>query len=68
MLAAHQGQMSQFEQRDLEQVVIAEGRSARVPEIADLSGSMDDVLRFDVGDYMPADILTKIDRASISNP
>ena len=68
VLAAHQGQMSQFEQRDLEQLEIAEGRSARVPEIADLSGSMDDVLRFDVGDYMPADILTKIDRASISNP
>ena len=28
---------------------------------------MDDAIRFDVDDYMPADILTKIDRASMAH-
>jgi asparagine synthase (glutamine-hydrolysing) len=66
-LAAHQGQLSIFEQRDLEQLGIAGRRPTSVPDTIDVSGSMDDVLRFDVEDYMPADILTKIDRASMAH-
>lgn len=66
-LAAHHGQMSIFEQRDLEQLGVVAGRSPSVPEAIDVSGSMEDVLRFDVDDYMPADILTKIDRASMAH-
>ena len=67
MLAAHREQMSIFEQRDLEQLGIAGGHSTRVSDTTDMSGSMDDVLRFDVEDYMSADILTKIDRASMAH-
>jgi asparagine synthase (glutamine-hydrolysing) len=67
MLAAHQGQLSIFEQRDLEQLGIAGRRPTSVPDTIAVSGSMDDVLRFDVEDYMTADILTKIDRASMAH-
>lgn len=67
MLAAHSGQLSIFEQRDLELLGIQGGRFIRALHAADGSGSMDDVLRFDTEDYMPADILTKIDRASMAH-
>jgi asparagine synthase (glutamine-hydrolysing) len=66
-LAAHRGQLSLFEQRDLERLGIVGGQVTSVQETTDVSGSMDDVLRFDAEDYMPADILTKIDRASMAH-
>ena len=67
MLAAHRGQLSFFEQCDLEQLEIAGGCFTSVPDTTDVSGMMDDVLRYDAEDYMPADILTKIDRASMAH-
>lgn len=66
-LAAHRGQMSIFERRDLEQLGIMGVQPSSVLEPPDVSRSMDDVIRFDVEDYMPADILTKIDRASMAH-
>jgi asparagine synthase (glutamine-hydrolysing) len=66
-LAAHRGQLSFFEQRDLEQLGIVGVRASSGGEPSDASGSMEDVIRFDVDDYMPADILTKIDRASMAH-
>lgn len=66
-LAAHRGQLSSFEQRDLEQLGIV----GSLPGIGlgpiEASGSVDDAIRLDVEDYMPADILTKIDRASMAH-
>lgn len=67
ILAAHRGQMSVFDLRDLERLEISEGRSTGIPDTTEVSGAMDDVLRFDVEDYMSADILTKIDRASMAH-
>lgn len=67
ILGAHSGQMSIFEQPDLELLGIGEGRSIYDSSASDVSASMDDVLRFDTEDYMPADILTKIDRASMAH-
>lgn len=67
VLAAHHGQMSFFDPEDLEQLEIVRGRPIPAPEAGNTLGSMDDVLRSDVEDYMPADILTKIDRASMAH-
>lgn len=67
MLAAHQGQLAIFEQSDLKQLGIAGERSTSVSEVTDDRGTIDDVLRFDAEEYMPADILTKIDRASMAH-
>lgn len=67
ILAAHRGQMSIFEQPELELLGIVRGRSIHASHATDVSGSMEDVLRFDTEDYMPADILTKIDRASMAH-
>lgn len=66
-LAVHKAQLTIFEQRDLELLGITGGLSASELDTADVLGSMDDVLRSDVEDYMPADILTKIDRASMAH-
>jgi len=67
ILAAHGGQLSLFERRDLEQLGLREGLPSGVLEASNEAGSMDDAIRFDVDDYMPADILTKIDRASMAH-
>lgn len=67
ILEAHSGHISIFEQRDLELLGIGEEHSIHASHAIDVSGSMDDVLRVDTEDYMPADILTKIDRASMAH-
>jgi len=67
VLDAHRGQMSIFDQRDLSQLGVAEERSNGVPDTTNAPATMDDVLRSDAEDYMPADILTKIDRASMAH-
>lgn len=66
-LAAHRGQLSFFEQRDLEQLGIVGSLPSSGFAPSDAWGSIDDAIRFDVDDYMPADILTKIDRASMAH-
>jgi asparagine synthase (glutamine-hydrolysing) len=67
VLEAHRGQMSCFQQNELEQLGLGDVLPGTAPEPVASAGSMDDVLRFDVKDYMPADILTKIDRASMAH-
>ena len=68
ILAAHGGQLSFFERRDLEQLGLLEGLpSGRLEASNEAAGSIDDAILFDVDDYMPADILTKIDRASMAH-
>lgn len=67
VLDAHQAQMSIFEQHDLAQLGLSEERSIGIPETTNALVTMDGVLRSDVEDYMPADILTKIDRASMAH-
>lgn len=66
-LSAHRGQMSFFARRELDQLGALPGELSGADDIDGGSGSMDDVFRFDVQDYMPADILTKIDRASMAH-
>jgi asparagine synthase (glutamine-hydrolysing) len=60
-LAAHQAQLSFFEQRDLEKLGLAPSAAP-----AD-AGTMDDAIRSDVTDYMPANNLTRTDRASMAH-
>ncbi len=67
VLEAHRGQMSCFQQNELEQLGVGDVLPGAASEPATAAGSMDDVLRCDVEDYMPADILTKIDRASMAH-
>jgi asparagine synthase (glutamine-hydrolysing) len=66
-LAAHRGQMSFFGRSELDQLGVSHAGSSAGDNTNAGSGSMDDVIRFDVQDYMPADILTKIDRASMAH-
>jgi asparagine synthase (glutamine-hydrolysing) len=67
LLDAHHEQMQFFSISELERLGLL--NCDRGAEEGDRlrNGSMDDVLRADVGDYMPSDILTKIDRASMSH-
>jgi len=67
VLAAHRGQLSFFDRESLAQLGFLPGLPDGDPEVDDSAGTMDEVLRFDVEDYMPADILTKIDRASMAH-
>jgi asparagine synthase (glutamine-hydrolysing) len=59
--------MSCFRENELEQLGVGDVLTGTAPEPVASVESMDDVLRFDVEDYMPADILTKIDRASMAH-
>lgn len=65
-LAAHRSQMSFFTRLELDQIEASPGLVDAGNAVAS-SGSMDDVIRQDIQDYMPADILTKIDRASMAH-
>lgn len=67
VLAAHRAQLTFFGQSEIEALGLSNHASTTVPELSRSSGSMDDVLRLDIEDYMPADILTKIDRASMAH-
>ncbi|WP_455389138.1 asparagine synthase-related protein, partial [Petrachloros mirabilis] len=67
ILEAHRAELSFFKQGELEQLGVVDGRSGELSEDDDCAGSMEDALRHDVEDYMPADILTKIDRASMAH-
>jgi asparagine synthase (glutamine-hydrolysing) len=67
VLEAHRCQMPFFQQNELEQLGVGTVLPGTASSPVDSAGSMDDVLRFDVEDYMPADILTKIDRASMAH-
>lgn len=67
VLAAHRAQLSFFEESELQALGLENDSSPAAAELSSSSGSMDDVLRFDIEDYMPADILTKIDRASMAH-
>jgi asparagine synthase (glutamine-hydrolysing) len=67
VLEAHRGMLSSFAQGDLEQLGIVDEQPSGVPRVDDAAGSMDDVMRSDVEDYMSSDILTKIDRASMAH-
>jgi len=66
-LAAHHAQLSFFERSDLEKLglgaSVAEA-SAHAPRDA---GTLDDVIRSDVTDYMPANNLKRTDRASMAH-
>lgn len=66
-LAAHRGQLSFFGQGELEQLGLLDGSHSEAWENGNESGSIEDAIRLDVEDYMPADILTKIDRASMAH-
>lgn len=67
VLAAHRCQLSFFEEGELERLGVVDGARTEGPQTDDAVGSLEDVLRHDVEDYMPADILTKIDRASMAH-
>lgn len=68
VLAAHREQLSFFDRESLAQLgFIEKSKTDGDSEVGDSTGTMDEVLRFDVEDYMPADILTKIDRASMAH-
>lgn len=64
VVEAHSNQNIYFRPKELEEMGIHEA-SAALPET--LYGGVDDALRMDILDYMPGDILTKTDRASMAN-
>jgi asparagine synthase (glutamine-hydrolysing) len=66
-LAAHRQQLSCFGRPDLERMGLVDELRSGEPENNSESGSIEDAIRLDVEDYMPADILTKIDRASMAH-
>lgn len=65
VLAAHRDQLLFFKQKELEQLGIVNCTTFESHEQASMAGSMEDVIRHDVCDYMPANNLTRIDRASM---
>jgi asparagine synthase (glutamine-hydrolysing) len=67
VLAAHRAQLLFFDRGMLERLGILDEAAAESPEESRTPGSMDDVLRFDVCDYMAANNLTRIDRASMAH-
>jgi asparagine synthase (glutamine-hydrolysing) len=67
ILDAHKHQLEHFTSSDLELLGFQRDALSAVGEHREELGTVDDALRFDVEDYMPADILTKIDRASMAH-
>lgn len=67
VLGAHHGQLTLFTQDDLIELGLVNSQTTGPVEGTDKIGTMDDVLRYDVEDYMPANNLTKIDRASMAH-
>jgi asparagine synthase (glutamine-hydrolysing) len=66
-LAAHQAQMAFFDGDALDQLGLEATETNYATEVGPDRGTLDDVLRSDVQDYMAADILTKIDRAAMAH-
>jgi asparagine synthase (glutamine-hydrolysing) len=67
VLEAHHAQLSFFERSDLEQLGISHGNAIEWPEALMATGTVNDAIRFDVCDYMPANNLKRTDRASMAH-
>jgi asparagine synthase (glutamine-hydrolysing) len=65
--AAHMRQLAQFTPADLELLGLKDESAVELDQHFDERGTVDDAIRLDVEDYMPSDILTKIDRASMAH-
>jgi asparagine synthase (glutamine-hydrolysing) len=64
LLDMHDRQNTYFNQTDIKKMLGITSLSVPKPQQPD---TMDGVLRWDVADYMPGDILVKVDRASMAN-
>ncbi|MCS6824873.1 MAG: asparagine synthase C-terminal domain-containing protein, partial [Cytophagaceae bacterium] len=64
LLDMHDRQNTYFNQTDIKKMLGITHLSVPKPQQPD---TMDGVLRWDVADYMPGDILVKLDRASMAN-
>ncbi|MBF0502002.1 MAG: asparagine synthase (glutamine-hydrolyzing) [Candidatus Riflebacteria bacterium] len=64
---AHIAQNSFFSQSEMESMGFPDDNNIKPPYSLSQSNTLDDALRMDLLDYMPGDILVKIDRASMAN-
>lgn len=67
LLSAHRAQLSFFDSQELKRLGLNDEATGTSPEGGAISGTMDDVIRMDISDYMPANNLTRIDRASMAH-
>lgn len=64
---AHHRQLEFLNDREIRSLGLPAPRASKASREIEVTGSVDDAMRDDIVDYMPGDILTKVDRASMAH-
>lgn len=67
VIEAHEAQNTYFTEEELDSLFIEKVKVDKYKPYWKSTNSLDDVLRMDIDNYMPGDILVKVDRASMTN-